>query len=100
MLFSAIFAVAAASLAGVAQAQNSTYPYTVAPGSVPISQRYDWCNQQRSSCGQLCNGNAPTNMCDPVRPFLRLIDVMRELTVPSRPHCNTRALAQTTPCPT
>jgi len=61
MLFSSAFAVA--MLAGAVAAQGNAT--TIDPNSVAAQTKAAWCNGQISACGTLCNGNAPTNLCNP-----------------------------------
>lgn len=69
MQFASLILAIMASMLGFANAQNSSYPYAVDPGTVQPSMRIAWCSSQRSSCNSICANNAPTNNCDAVRLF-------------------------------
>jgi len=64
MLFTSLVAVVAVFLGAVA-AQNSTSNITIDPNSIDPNLRASWCTGQRSACSELCDGDAPTNLCTP-----------------------------------
>ncbi|QPG95222.1 hypothetical protein C2857_007866 [Epichloe festucae Fl1] len=59
-----VLAAAAASLSAVANAD-----YNIDPSSVPISNRRNWCTQEKSTCPLICQQTEPrttlVNTCDP-----------------------------------
>ncbi|KFY24973.1 hypothetical protein V491_01950, partial [Pseudogymnoascus sp. VKM F-3775] len=72
MLTTSILAVALVAGSAVAQSTSST-------GSIALNTTYidlttidpqitaSWCIGERSGCQTLCDGNAPTNDCDPTK---------------------------------
>lgn len=85
-MFYSTLLVAAAGLAGLATAQNTTsngtsstgystnntsnYPYYLTSAQIALQTTADktnWCLSQRNTCNQVCVGAALPNSCDVVR---------------------------------